>query len=81
MDGGALQHKELEEIQKLVKQNKSRNRKIYLREHAQKRHQQQEPVQDIDPTSNSPQHHSSEGVITPQEQSEEDLVVETNIST
>jgi len=78
MDGGALQQRELENIQTLVKQNKSRNRKIYLREHAQKRRQQQEPEREVDPTSSPPHHQFSEN-ITLQEQSEEELLVENNV--
>jgi len=78
MDGGVLQQRELENIQKLVKQNKSRNRKIYLREHPQKRRQAQEPESEANPTSSPPQHHASAD-LTPQSQSEEEFVVDNNV--
>lgn len=40
MDGSVLQQRELEAIQKIVKENKRRNRKIYLREQADRRRQE-----------------------------------------
>lgn len=39
MDGSVLQQRELEAVQKIVKENKKRNRKIYLREQADIRRQ------------------------------------------
>lgn len=60
MDSGLLQRQELESIQKVVKQNKSKNRRIYLRTLAQKQRQRQEESQKPTHDSSSEEDPSSQ---------------------